>query len=259
MSETKVYRVPLRYLVDLGLVNLLTAFDVKIVFNLEQNRSRLFESRDKLANVGARAAALTTTQPDANVFYYAAPYIQYEQIKLNDIFNKYITKALQSKRVLRAGIKPTPFQKTFEVNVGSQSHVVDFKGLNKQFSFAEISLVYDKSEQHNSIYDSYNAELAATAIGSVQLENLNNKYGEINKKYDLTDEHDNYMMYRNFVAQATVQGSSVGPMTQYASNEIYKELIKYEKYYKPKESHEKMYIDLRRGSGYTSELENSKK
>ena len=199
LSETKVYRVPLRFLVDLGLVNLPTAFDVKIVFNLEQNRSRLFESRDKLANVGARAAALPTTQPDANVFYYAAPYIQYEQIKLNDTFNKDITKALQSKRVLRTGIKPTPFQKTFEVNVGSQSHVVDFKGLSKQFSFVENSLVYDKSEQHNSIYDSYNAELAATAIGSVQLKNLNNKYGEINKKYDLTDEHDKYMMYRNFV------------------------------------------------------------
>ena len=44
-------------------------------------------------------------------------------------------------------------------------------------------------------------------------------------------------------------------MMQYANNEIYKELIKYEKYYKPKESDEKLYIDLRRGRGHTSELE----
>ena len=167
----------------------------------------------------------------------------------------YITKALQSKRVLRTGIKPKPFQKTFEINVGSQSHVAEFKGSNKQFSFLEISLVYDKSVQHNSIYDSYNAELAATHTGSVQLENLNNKYGEINKKYDLTDEHNKYMMYRNFVAWATGQGSSVGPLTQYANNDIYKELIRYEKYYKKSESDEKLYVDLRRGRGYTSELE----
>ena len=222
LSKRKVYRIPLRYLVDLGLVNMPTAFDTKIVFNLEQNLGRLFESRKKLPNVGTAAAALPTGSPDANVYWHAAPYIQYAQIKLSDTFSKYITKALQSKRVLRTGIKPIPFQKRFEVNVGSQSHVVKFKGANKQFSFIEISLVYDKSEQHNSIYNSYNVEVAATSIGSVQLEDLNNKYGEINKKYDLTDEHDRYMMYRNFVPWATGQGSSVGPLTQYANNDIYK-------------------------------------
>ena len=252
LSKTKVYRIPLRYLADLGLVNMPTAFDTKTVFNLEQNLGRLFESRKKLANVGANPAALSTGSPDANVYWYAAPYIQYAQIKLNDTFDKYISKALRSKRVLRTGIKPTPFQKTFEVNVGNQSHVVEFKGANKQFSLIEISLVYEKSEQHNSIYDSYNVEVAATAVGSVQLENLNNKHGEINKKYDLTDKHDRYLMYRNFVAWATGQGSSVGPLTQYANNDICKELIKYKKYYKPAESDEKLYIDLRRGRGYTS-------
>ena len=62
-------------------------------------------------------------------------------------------------------------------------------------------------------------------------------------------------MCRNFVAWATSQGSSVGPSTQYANNDIYKELIKYEKYYKKSESDEKLYVDLRRGRGYTSELE----
>ena len=89
----------------------------------------------------------------------------------------------------------------------------------------------------------------------MQLETLNNKYGEINKRYDLTDEHDKYIMYRNFVAWATKKGSSVGPLTQYKDDPIYKELIKYNKYYKASESDEKLYIDLRRGRGYTSELE----
>ena len=47
----------------------------------------------------------------------------------------------------------------------------------------------------------------------------------------MTEEHDKYLMYRNFVGWATGQGCTVGPLTQYANNEIYKELIKYEKYY----------------------------
>ena len=33
-------------------------------------------------------------------------------------------------------------------------------------------------------------------------------------------------MYKNFVRWATGQGCTVGPLTQYANNEIYKELIK---------------------------------
>ena len=33
-------------------------------------------------------------------------------------------------------------------------------------------------------------------------------------------------MYKNFVGWATGQGCTLGPLTQYANNEIYKELIK---------------------------------
>ena len=256
LHSVKTYRIPLRYLVDLGLVNLPTAFDTKLIFCLEQKLSRLFESKAKLANkAGGGAADLPTTDPSANIYFNSTPYIQYELFKLNDPFDAYLRKALQSKRVLRTGIKPTPYQKSYEINVGTQSNVVEFKGVNKQFSFLEISLVYDKSEQHNSVYDSYNAELAATHITSVQLENLNNKYDEINRKYDLTDKHDKYLMYKNFVGWATGQGCTIGPLTQYANNEIYKELTKYENYYSKTKSNEKLYVDLRRERGYSNELE----
>ena len=251
LSTVKTYRIPLRYFVDLGLVNLPTAFDTKFIFHLEQKLSKLFESKVKLANkTNGQAADLPTTDPDANIYFNSTPYMQYEIFKLNDTFDAYLRKALQSKRVLRTGIKPSPYQKSYEVNVGMQSVVV-----NKQFSFLEISLVYDKSEQHNNVYDSYNNELAATHITTVQLENLNNKYGEINRKYDLTEEHDKYLMYRNFIGWANGQGCTVGPLTQYANNEICKELIKYEKYYSKTESDEKLYVDLRRGRGYSNELE----
>ena len=206
----------------------------------------MFETNGAVANLANRnAGAIPTAQPDADIYFYNTPYIQYEQIKLNDTFNKYITKALQSKRVLRTGIKPTPFQKTYEINVGTQSHIVEFKGANKQFSFIEISLVSDKSEQHNTIYDSYNAEVAATAVASVQLENINNKYGELNKKCDLTDESDIYELYRNFVGWATGGGGTVGPLTEYSQNDVYKKLIKYKKYYDSSYTDERLYIDLR--------------
>ena len=44
-----------------------------------------------------------------------------------------------SERVLRTGLKPTPYQ-SFELVVGSDSRVVNFQPANKQFSFLTISL-----------------------------------------------------------------------------------------------------------------------
>ena len=116
-------------------------------------------------------------------------------------------------------------------------------------------MVYDKSEQHNTIYNNYNAEVAATVVVSVQLENINNKYGELNKKYDLTDESDKYELYRNFVGWATCGSGMVGPLTEYSQNDVYKKLIKYKKYYDSSYSDERQYIDLRQGRVYTKELE----
>ena len=66
----------------------------------------------------------------------------------------------------------------------------------------------------------------------------------MNRKYDLTDEHEKYLMYRNFVAWVT-GGLSVGSLTQFANNPIYKELRRYETYYKAGVSNERLYVDLR--------------
>ena len=256
LFDQKVYRIPLKYLVDIGLINLPTEFNIKFTFNLEKTAAKLFETKAKLANkTGGQPADLPTDPPDASPYFYATPYLQYEQLTLSETFHKYISKVINSKRVLRTGIQPIPLQKTYEINVGSQSHVVDFTGASRQFSFVEIGLVFDKSEQHNNQYNSYNFELAATMISSIQLENLNNKYGELNRKYDLNDEHDKYLMYRYFVAWATGGGPSVGPLSQFAHNPVYKELIKYKDYYTFGKSDERIYVDLRRGRGYTKELE----
>ena len=46
--------------------------------------------------------------------------------------------------------------------VGTESKAVNFETANKQFSFLTISLVYNRSDQHRSLYDNYNTELAST-------------------------------------------------------------------------------------------------
>ena len=42
----------------------------------------------------------------------------------------------------------TPYQQSIEINVSTQSIYVNFVGANRQFAFCEVSLVYDKKDQH---------------------------------------------------------------------------------------------------------------
>ena len=76
LFDQKYYRIPLKYLVDIGLVNLPTEFNVKFTFNLEKNASKLFESKAKLPNLASgAAAALPTDPPDASPYFFATPYL----------------------------------------------------------------------------------------------------------------------------------------------------------------------------------------
>ena len=56
-----------------------------------------------------------------------------------------------SERVLRTGIKPTLYQKSFELVIGTESRVLNIQAANKQFSFITISLVFDRSDQQVSM------------------------------------------------------------------------------------------------------------
>ena len=66
------------------------------------------------------------------------------------------------------GIQKTPYLKTYEMQLGCQDFTVDFMGANRQFDWIEISLVYDKSDKHLKIYDSYNAERATRLIKAIE-------------------------------------------------------------------------------------------
>ena len=59
------------------------------------------------------------------------------------------------------GKQKTPLQKTYKINVGQDSLDIDFLGANRQFDWQEICLVYNKSDKHTTIHDSYNVEMAS--------------------------------------------------------------------------------------------------
>ena len=88
------------------------------------------------------------------------------------------------------GVLPAPYQQLFEINKETQSLSVSFKGTQRQFEWLEISLIYDKSYQHLTIYDSYDLELAAKMIQSIKLENTISTYSLTGKLEYNYKNHD---------------------------------------------------------------------
>ena len=146
-----------------------------------------------------------------------------------------------SERVLRTRIKPTLYQKSFELVIGTESRVLNIQAANKQFSFFTISFVFDRSDQQVSM------------IESVQLENASNTCSSFNTvKFDTSNADDKCLLYMQFVIWY-FKGSSIVFFSDYANNLIFPELPDLKNYFT--NSDEKVFIDLKSGNGCTGELE----
>ena len=167
------YHIPLGVLVDLGLVNFATKTKTEFLFTLQRNMNKLFETKAKAASI--------PDEPDALIQFHCRPYISYQEINLTQNFDIYFSRVLRSETALRMGVLRAPYQQSFEINKGTQSLTVTFKGVQRQFECLEISLIYDKSYQHLTIYDSYDLELAAKMIQSIKFENTTSTYGLTSK------------------------------------------------------------------------------
>ena len=126
--------------------------------------------------------------------------------------------------------------------------------MQRQFDWLEISIVYDKSFQHKTIYDSYDLEMASKLIRTIKFENTSTTYSVTGKlSFDLEKDDDKNILYKMLVAKAC-DGCSTAPLTQYKNNEIYQEITEWDKF-TSNETDDRIYIDMRRSKGYTDELE----
>ena len=56
--------------------------------------------------------------PDAKILWHNTPFIQYEQIRLDDKFRLYYATALMSKKVFQVDVQKISYQKLFELEIG---------------------------------------------------------------------------------------------------------------------------------------------
>ena len=100
ISKKLCYRIPLKYFVDLGLVNFPEKTNTKFIFTLESNINKLFESKAKVSPI--------LCIPNVQILYHDTPYISYQQISLDDNYQTYFNGTLCCKRALRTGVQFSP-------------------------------------------------------------------------------------------------------------------------------------------------------
>ena len=244
-----INRIPLRYFSDIGKINFPTKIDYRMKLQLETSMAKLFESKKLLSST-----TTTAPNPDVDILFTRAPFIQYEQILLDKNFRQHLETIMVSKKIIRVGAQKTPIQKTYEIKTGSDSLNVEFLRANQQFDWIEISIVNDKSDKRTTIYDSYDRELAAQNIKTVQLRNFTEIYSLTNeKKYSIDNLTQKHLLYKQFVAW-NCNGSSIAPLTDYMDNSIFRELPTEKEYFDLKND-ERVYLDLRASSWYVREAE----
>ena len=109
LKDEFIYRIPLRYFSDIGKISFPTKIDYRRKLFLETQTGKLFESRKPLA------ANAVIPDPDAEVIFTKAPYVQYEQILLDKNFRQHLETIMVSKKILKMGAQKTPIQKTYEI------------------------------------------------------------------------------------------------------------------------------------------------
>ena len=120
------YRIPLKYICNLGKVNQPIRFNTKWRITFEQDMQTLFEAN---TNLGAAAGLPDTV--DAKIILKSTPYLLYTQFKLDTNFRNYLETALVSESKLRTGIQKTPYQKSYELIAGAQSRTINFNNALK--------------------------------------------------------------------------------------------------------------------------------
>ena len=152
------------------------------------------------------------------------------------------------------GVQKTPYQKTYELQVGFQNFTVDFQGANRQFDWIEISLVYDESDKHLAAYEGDMEESASKFIKSIEFASISDQYSSTNTlKFDTDNDLQKHLLWKQYLVWHT-NGCLTGPVIEFMSNPIAQELKKENEYFSNKFD-ERLYVDLRPSHGYTDELE----
>ena len=111
------------------------------------------------------------------------------------------------------GVLLSTYQQMFEINKGTQSLTVTFKDAQRQLQWLEISLVYDKSYQHLTIYDSYNLELPVKMVQSIEFEDTSSTYSmTVKLEYNYKNHDEKNLLYKMFVAY-NCYGCTTAPLT----------------------------------------------
>ena len=187
------------------------------MFALKNNINRLFKTKTKVD---------VPNEPDAQIIFNDPPYISYPKMTLDDNFLAYFNGILRSRGTLRTGVISSPYKQSFERNTGTKSLKVNFLWLNKQIEWLEVFLVFDKSDQHQTVYHSYDVELVAKYVQLLVLENASTTCSLTGQlEYNVSNEDNKHWLYQMFVTYYC-EGCSTAPLTQYKKNEIKQELTK---------------------------------
>ena len=85
----------------------------------------------RLVESNKQVSAPLVTEPDTQIIYYAASYIQYERIRLNKLYKQYSKTVLLFKKGFRTVLSESLLKKSYELSSGLQLYKISFAAVNR--------------------------------------------------------------------------------------------------------------------------------
>ena len=235
---SSVYKIPLKFLTNLGKINEIIKHSFHLILTLRRDMAKLFDRDDRTDNTGPLVGFYE---------FHREPRMYASLVRSSNFYNYYKNQLFKSIPTYNFGSTKVYTQRIKEIPVGTAEFEIEFDSVGKQFDFIQLSLQPRDSVDHNSQYSSYNHENATSVMKKVIVRNIEKKINIDDYQLDMTDDTNKFIVYKNYLSYYANGPSCVSGVIDYINSPLFKnDLLSEADYFN---NGNVVYIDLRNSCG----------
>ena len=233
------YNIPLKLLAPSFRRNTLDFDGLELTLKIQKDSVKYMESIKKDGALTDKPGKFVITKQ---------PYIMVSMYQMSAAGQNYFNNMYNSTGKYSYGSIENFTLYGAQMTAGTTQQQFNFPALYKKFKFVEIGLSTVESQEHNSIYDTYDEEFATTHIKKIDIQRAKSAMLENpHIRYDFDDSIDKYRLYNQFLGYMTDSCTDQNRIDMIGYNAA-SNFPSFEKYFS---SGHRIFIDLTDSKNYT--------
>lgn len=239
---TNTYRIPLKFIAPSFRRNALEFDGVNVNLKIEKESVKYMESIKKDGELNDKAGKFILEEQ---------PYLMIPYYKLSSAAQNYYNSMFEQTKKYNYGSIENFTIYNQQLTPGQNQATFSFPSLEKKFNFFGIFITEKESNDHLSLYDVYDYEMASTLLKKITIQRFQSTKTPADIiRFDLSETVDKIDLYKQYLGYVTKTCTDLDAVDQ-IDNAAAENLPKYEDYYSKKGGGFPVYVDLSDSKGYT--------